>query len=62
MITHVKFVGIPARDQPRALKFYTEQYCANAASSSPASRRSSPGVPLRSSRTLTAINSSFPPA
>jgi predicted enzyme related to lactoylglutathione lyase len=25
MITHVKFVGIPTRDQPRALKFYTEQ-------------------------------------
>ena len=25
MITHVKFVGIPTRDQHRALKFYTEQ-------------------------------------
>jgi predicted enzyme related to lactoylglutathione lyase len=25
MITHVKFVGIPTRDQTRALKFYTEQ-------------------------------------
>ena len=25
MITHVKFVSIPTRDQPRALKFYTEQ-------------------------------------
>jgi predicted enzyme related to lactoylglutathione lyase len=25
MITHVKFIGIPTRDQPRALKFYTEQ-------------------------------------
>lgn len=25
MITHVKFVGIPTRDQDRALKFYTEQ-------------------------------------
>ena len=25
MITHVKFVGIPTRDQARALKFYTEQ-------------------------------------
>jgi len=25
MITHVKFVGIPSRDQARALKFYTEQ-------------------------------------
>ena len=24
MITHVKFVGIPVRDQERALKFYTE--------------------------------------
>ena len=24
MITHVKFVGIPTRDQERALKFYTE--------------------------------------
>jgi predicted enzyme related to lactoylglutathione lyase len=24
MITHVKFVGIPTRDQSRALKFYTE--------------------------------------
>jgi predicted enzyme related to lactoylglutathione lyase len=24
MITHVKFVGIPTRDQQRALKFYTE--------------------------------------
>ena len=24
MITHVKFVGIPTRDQTRALKFYTE--------------------------------------
>jgi predicted enzyme related to lactoylglutathione lyase len=25
MITHVKFVGIPTRDQVKALKFYTEQ-------------------------------------
>jgi predicted enzyme related to lactoylglutathione lyase len=25
MITHVKFVGIPTRDQERALKFYTGQ-------------------------------------
>ena len=25
MITHLKFVGIPTRDQGRALKFYTEQ-------------------------------------
>ncbi|HEY6050443.1 MAG TPA: VOC family protein [Thermoanaerobaculia bacterium] len=25
MITHVKFVGIPVRDQERALKFYTEK-------------------------------------
>jgi len=25
MITHVKFVGIPTRDQDRALKFYTEK-------------------------------------
>jgi len=25
MITHVKFVSIPTRDQGRALKFYTEQ-------------------------------------
>lgn len=25
MITHVKFIGIPTRDQGRALKFYTEQ-------------------------------------
>ena len=25
MITHVKFVGIPTKDQARALKFYTEQ-------------------------------------
>ena len=25
MITHVKFVGIPTRDQARALRFYTEQ-------------------------------------
>jgi len=25
VITHVKFVGIPTRDQARALKFYTEQ-------------------------------------
>jgi catechol 2,3-dioxygenase-like lactoylglutathione lyase family enzyme len=25
MITQVKFVGIPTRDQARALKFYTEQ-------------------------------------
>jgi predicted enzyme related to lactoylglutathione lyase len=25
MITHVKFVGIPVSDQPRALRFYTEQ-------------------------------------
>jgi predicted enzyme related to lactoylglutathione lyase len=25
MITHVKFVGIPIRDQARALRFYTEQ-------------------------------------
>ncbi len=25
MITHMKFVGIPVRDQDRALKFYTEQ-------------------------------------
>ena len=25
MITQLKFVGIPTRDQPRALKFYTEQ-------------------------------------
>jgi predicted enzyme related to lactoylglutathione lyase len=25
MITHLKFVGIPTRDQARALKFYTEQ-------------------------------------
>src|SRR5215831_13243477 len=25
MITHVKFVGIPVSDQPRAVKFYTEQ-------------------------------------
>ena len=24
MITHVKFIGIPTRDQQRALKFYTE--------------------------------------
>jgi predicted enzyme related to lactoylglutathione lyase len=24
MITHVKFVGIPTRDQTKALKFYTE--------------------------------------
>lgn len=25
MITHVKFVGVPTRDQQRALTFYTEQ-------------------------------------
>jgi predicted enzyme related to lactoylglutathione lyase len=25
MITHLKFVSIPVRDQQRALKFYTEQ-------------------------------------
>ena len=25
MITHVKFVGIPTKDQTRALKFYTEK-------------------------------------
>jgi predicted enzyme related to lactoylglutathione lyase len=25
MITQIKFVGIPTRDQSRALKFYTEQ-------------------------------------
>jgi predicted enzyme related to lactoylglutathione lyase len=25
MITHLKFVGIPVRDQQRALKFYTEK-------------------------------------
>jgi predicted enzyme related to lactoylglutathione lyase len=25
VITHVKFVGIPTRDQARALKFYTEK-------------------------------------
>lgn len=25
MITHIKFVGIPVRDQDRALKFYTEK-------------------------------------
>jgi len=25
MITHVKFVGIPTRDQPRALEFYTQK-------------------------------------
>lgn len=25
MITHVKFVGIPTRDQQRALRFYTER-------------------------------------
>ena len=25
MITHVKFVGIPVRDQQRALEFYTEK-------------------------------------
>jgi catechol 2,3-dioxygenase-like lactoylglutathione lyase family enzyme len=25
MITQLKFVGIPTRDQDRALKFYTEQ-------------------------------------
>ena len=25
MITQIKFVGIPTQDQPRALKFYTEQ-------------------------------------
>ena len=25
MITHVKFVGVPTRDQQRALKFYTER-------------------------------------
>jgi predicted enzyme related to lactoylglutathione lyase len=25
MITHVKFVGIPVKDQSRALKFYTQQ-------------------------------------
>lgn len=25
MITHLKFVGIPTRDQDRALKFWTEQ-------------------------------------
>jgi predicted enzyme related to lactoylglutathione lyase len=25
MITHLKFVGIPTRDQARALRFYTEQ-------------------------------------
>jgi predicted enzyme related to lactoylglutathione lyase len=25
MITHIKFVGVPTRDQSRALKFYTEQ-------------------------------------
>ena len=25
MITHVKFVSIPTRDQDRALKFWTEQ-------------------------------------
>lgn len=25
MITHVKFVGIPVRDQERALRFYTEK-------------------------------------
>jgi predicted enzyme related to lactoylglutathione lyase len=25
VITHIKFVGIPVRDQDRALKFYTEK-------------------------------------
>jgi predicted enzyme related to lactoylglutathione lyase len=25
MITHIKFVGVPVRDQDRALKFYTEK-------------------------------------
>jgi predicted enzyme related to lactoylglutathione lyase len=25
MITHLKFVGVPTRDQERALKFYTNQ-------------------------------------
>ncbi|MBS0295541.1 MAG: VOC family protein [Proteobacteria bacterium] len=25
MITHIKFVGVPTRDQDRALKFWTEQ-------------------------------------
>jgi predicted enzyme related to lactoylglutathione lyase len=25
MITHIKFVGIPTRDQARALQFYTEK-------------------------------------
>jgi predicted enzyme related to lactoylglutathione lyase len=25
MITHIKFVGIPTRDQARALRFYTQQ-------------------------------------
>jgi predicted enzyme related to lactoylglutathione lyase len=25
MITHLKFIGIPTRNQTRALKFYTEQ-------------------------------------
>jgi predicted enzyme related to lactoylglutathione lyase len=27
MITHVKFVGIPVKDQERALTFYTEKLC-----------------------------------
>jgi predicted enzyme related to lactoylglutathione lyase len=35
MITHVKFVGVPTRDQSRALRFYTEQLGFEIASDQP---------------------------
>jgi predicted enzyme related to lactoylglutathione lyase len=35
MITHVKFVGIPTRDQARALQFYTEKLGFEVASNQP---------------------------
>jgi len=35
MITHVKFVGIPTRDQARALQFYTEKLGFEVASDQP---------------------------
>lgn len=39
MITHLKFVGIPIRDQPRALKFYTEKLGFEIATDQPFSDR-----------------------
>jgi hypothetical protein len=39
MTTHVKFVGVPIRDQGRALKFYTEQLGFEVATAQPCNEK-----------------------